>query len=163
MSPSLLSKRCTYKVCLLNKLDGFKIDDNIEIKQSATPKLWLPCIYQGNQCRCLVFPWWVQGDQSLSVPIRLHFTVIMTWTTFTTKRREKGRVAMTRMTEKSVNMTEHIPGPSSHPPATDLLILQYYCQSASHTMYIANNVATKFLKITIINSDGWMIWSIVRF
>ena len=51
----------------------------------------------------------------------------------TTSRREKGSVAMTRMTETRVRMTEQIPGPSSHPPAltepepeqgTDMTMLQ---------------------------------------
>ena len=35
----------------------------------------------------------------------------------TTSRREKGSVAMTRMTETRVRRTEQIPGPSSQPPA----------------------------------------------
>ena len=35
----------------------------------------------------------------------------------TTSRREKGSVAITRITETRVRMKEQIPGPSSHPPA----------------------------------------------
>ena len=35
----------------------------------------------------------------------------------TTSMREKGSVAMTRITETRVRMKEQIPGPSSHPPA----------------------------------------------
>ena len=43
--------------------------------------------------------------------------LIITWTTLTTSRREKGSVAMTRMTETRVRRTEQMPGPSSQPPA----------------------------------------------
>ena len=47
-----------------------------------------------------------------------------TCTTFTTNKRENGRVMMTRTTETRVNITEQIPGPSSQPCLVDILLFE---------------------------------------
>ena len=44
--------------------------------------------------------------------------VHLTWTTLTTKTRERGSVKMMRTREKTVRAMAHTPGPSSHPAHT---------------------------------------------
>ena len=84
-------------------------------------------------CFFIICKWWIFNIFSdppnlmIPIPFFLQFFILMaslihwynplklTCTTFTTNRRENGRVAITRITENNVKMTEQIPGPSSHP------------------------------------------------